>query len=111
MLARVQFSQPRQCGTVLRVDLQRLAVAGDRVLGVAEALVVDLADPAVDRSLFARLVDDVVGAEAALVDLDDARPVTREEQLFLQRLEGLRVVRIGKKPLTLAIEQGRQEFS
>jgi len=80
MLARVQFSQPRQCWTVLRVELQRLAIAGDRAFGVAEALVVDLSDPAVDRSLFARLVDDVVGAEAALVDLDDARPVTREEQ-------------------------------
>ena len=72
---------------------------------------VDLADPAVNRGLFARLVGDALGAEAALVDLDDAGPVAGEEQLLLQCLEGLRIVRVGKKPFTLAIEQGRQGLS
>jgi hypothetical protein len=39
------------------------------------------------------LTGDAIGAQAALVDLDDTRPVTGEEQLLLQRLEGLCVVR------------------
>ena len=96
---------------MLRVDLQRLAVASDREIGLVEALVADLADPTVNCRQFARLVGDTLGAEPALVDLDDARPVAGEEQFLLQRLEGLRVVRIGKKPVTLAVEQGRQGFS
>jgi hypothetical protein len=111
ILAGVQFSQPHQRGAVLRVDLQRLAVAGDRSIGLAEALVVDSADPAVNRRQFARLVGNTRGAQPVFVDLDDAGPVAGEEQLLLQRLEGLRVVRIGEKPFTLAIEQGRQGFS
>jgi len=96
---------------VLRVDLERLAVGGDREVGRTEAIVVDLADPAVNCCQFARLTGDAIGAQAALVDLDDTRPVTREEQLLLQRLEGLCVVRVGKKSFALAIEQRCQGFS
>jgi hypothetical protein len=57
------------------------------------------------------LVGDALGAEAALVDLDDAGPVASEEKLLLQRLKGLRIIRIGEKPFALAIEQGRQGIS
>jgi len=58
---------------MLRVALQRLAVAGDCEIGRAEAFLVDLANPAVNRGLFPWLVGDALGAEAALVGLDDAR--------------------------------------
>ena len=95
--ARVQPAQLAQCPRVLRSHAQQLLVASARPVGVAEAILEQLAEP--KQQIPPLGATRLQRREPAFVDPGQQRPGASQEQLLLQQAERGHIGRVDREAL------------